>query len=95
MHLNSYGDTMFMAIEWALQDRETFLDAISNCTQAEKDEVERQIRALHRLKKKLFPGVKTELEAKLEKTRAVSITELQQMVREGKVVNRADREPQR
>lgn len=91
MHLNSFGDTMFMAIEWALQDRESFLDAISNCTQAEKDEVKRQIRALHRLKKKLFAGERTELEAKLEKTRPVCITELQQMVREGKIENRANR----
>jgi hypothetical protein len=73
-HLNSYSDTMFLTLQWALQDREAMLDALS--VESEKEEVRKEIRAIKRLRHRLFGDRETKMEEFFRTAKRVPVSDL-------------------
>lgn len=90
MNLNSSSDTMFLVLQWAMQDRIAMRDAVN--TETEKREVEKEIRAIERLRKRLFGDRKTKMEALTENAVPVTLRQLQTLAREGLIPVHTDTE---
>ena len=90
MNLNSSSDTMFLVLQWAMQDRIAMLDAVN--TETEKREVEKEIRAIERLRKRLFGDRKTKMEALTENAVPVTLRQLQALAQEGRIPVHTDTE---
>jgi|AntDeeMinimDraft_5_1070356.scaffolds.fasta_scaffold27578_2 hypothetical protein len=91
MNLNSHVDTLFLTLEWAKQDRIAMLDAVNCQGEAARENVRKEIRAIERLRLKVFGDAKTPLEDQLERAQSVTFKELLEMARNGEIENRADR----
>lgn len=91
MNLNSHVDTLFLALEWAKQDRIAMLDAVETQGKVAREDVRKELRALERLREKVFGDAKTPLVEQLERARSVTFKELLEMARNGEIENRADR----
>ena len=78
-HLNSYSDTMFLTIQWARQDRVAMLDCVN--TEAEKESVRKEIRAIDRLRRRLFGNVETKEEHYFRTAKSVSVKDLFELAR--------------
>ncbi|WP_138437855.1 hypothetical protein [Marinobacter shengliensis] len=72
--VESIGNTVWMAICYALQDREAMLDGVN--TSGEKKSVGTEVRALWRLRTRLFPGRKTFLEQFSDEAISVPVSQL-------------------
>lgn len=81
MNLNSSSDTMFLVLQWAMQDRIAMLDAVN--TKTDKKEVEKEIRAIQRLRKRLYGDRKTKMEALTENAVPTTLRQLQAIAQEG------------
>jgi hypothetical protein len=77
--LRNSGHVMFLTIQWALQDREAMLDAVS--VKKEKEAVRTEIRAIKRLRKKLFGDRETEEEHFFRAAIPVEFSELMKVAR--------------
>lgn len=80
MNLNSSSDTMFLVLQWAMQDRIAMLEAVN--TETDKKEVKKEIRAIQRLRKRLFGDRKTKMEALAENAVPVTLRQLQVIAQE-------------
>lgn len=72
--LRNYGHVMFLTIQWALQDREAMLEALN--VESDKEDVRAEIRAIRRLREKIFGGRETKEEHFSRTARSVSINDL-------------------
>jgi hypothetical protein len=73
-HLSSYSDTLFLTIQWALQDRRAMLEALS--AEPEKQTVLREIRAIKRLRKRAFGDLESKEESFARNAVRISVGEL-------------------
>ena len=67
------------------------LDAVNCQGEAARENVRKEIRAIERLRLKVFGDAKTPLEDQLERAQSVTFKELLEMARNGEIENRADR----
>lgn len=72
--LRSYGHIMFLTIQYAIQDREAMLDALGE--DGPTDEVIREIKAINRMRKKLFGDVESKEEHFLRTAKSVSFRDI-------------------
>lgn len=77
------GDVLWLALQYAKQDRKSIINAYHGDTteEAVRDALA-DIAAFERLQLRLFGTTKSELEAKLERMKLVSILELRKRIEE-------------
>ena len=77
------GDVLYMAIQWALQDRRTLLD----CYSGDHPDTEKDIKALINLSEKIFGEsrspiiIKMQEDLKSGRSKSVSIQELKKLIK--------------
>lgn len=73
---NSITGALWRTLLWAIQDRESMIDGAGTIT--DKKDAQRELKAIWRLRKRLFGDRRTDMEAFFEEADTISFSELMQ-----------------